>query len=120
MNIGLVIYAQDLKKLALFYAEALEFNQQDFDDQYIRLTNGDAEIVILQVAEDYKTTQTSPRYSSAIKPVLFVHQPLSDIRKSVKSYGGFLKAEDCEWQFNHMNVCDGHDPEGNIFQIRSR
>jgi hypothetical protein len=29
-----------------------------------------------------------------------------------------MNAADREWEFEGAKVCDGHDPEGNVFQLR--
>jgi len=29
-----------------------------------------------------------------------------------------MNAVEREWELRGANVCDGHDPEGNIFQLR--
>jgi hypothetical protein len=29
-----------------------------------------------------------------------------------------LNPPDAEWLFEGSRVCDGHDPEGNVFQLR--
>ena len=34
--------------------------------------------------------------------------------------GGELNANEKEWEFDKHRVCDGYDPEGNIFQIRAQ
>jgi hypothetical protein len=29
-----------------------------------------------------------------------------------------MKAAEGEWEFEGAKVCDGYDPEGNVFQLR--
>jgi hypothetical protein len=29
-----------------------------------------------------------------------------------------MNAVEREWEFEGAKVCDGHDPEGNVFQLR--
>lgn len=33
--------------------------------------------------------------------------------------GGELNPPDQEWQLGTTRICDGHDPEGNVFQVRA-
>jgi len=36
----------------------------------------------------------------------------------VAMLGGQLNSTAREWKFRDTRVCDGHDPEGNMFQLR--
>lgn len=119
MSLGLVIYAQDLPALSDFYQQSLGFTRIDGDDSYAQLTLGTAELVILQTKGTFTNASTEPRANVAIKPVLFVDQDLAKLRDAITSKGGFLKPAAAEWQFGDKTVCDGHDPEGNIFQLRA-
>lgn len=119
MNLGLVIYAGNIDSLSLFYINALKFEKMDFDESYIRLVNSHSELVILKATENYATDSTSPREHSAIKPVFFTNETLINLRESISTFGGYLKPANNEWCFNNFMVCDGHDTEGNIFQIRT-
>jgi hypothetical protein len=39
-----------------------------------------------------------------------------DMQRLVEFYSA--NAVEREWEFEGAKVCDGHDPEGNVFQIR--
>jgi predicted enzyme related to lactoylglutathione lyase len=39
-------------------------------------------------------------------------------RNSAAERGGAVDPVDREWGFEGFKVCDGHDPEGNVFQLR--
>lgn len=119
MYLGLVLYSNSIEDLACFYAQVFQFSRADTDDSYIRLTHPAAEIVILQAASQYQTVSTEPRESTPIKPVFFTDKPIATMRKLVISSGGSLKPIQVEWLFHQYVVCDGHDLEGNIFQVRS-
>ena len=39
-------------------------------------------------------------------------------RARAAALGGAMNGEDREWPWQGDRVCDGHDPEGNVFQLR--
>jgi len=39
-------------------------------------------------------------------------------RETAAKLGGELNPPEREWEFDQAKVCDGHDPEGNVFQLR--
>ena len=62
-------------------------------------------------------TPPEPREDTPIKLVFGV-KDIAYARDRAADLGGALKALEREWDFEGVKVCDGHDPEGNIFQLR--
>ena len=44
--------------------------------------------------------------------------PIASARSRAAELGGTMNAVDREWELEGAKVCDGCDPEGNVFQIR--
>jgi hypothetical protein len=40
-------------------------------------------------------------------------------RALAAQFGGELNGPEREWEFRGRQVCDGHDPEGNVIQVRA-
>jgi predicted enzyme related to lactoylglutathione lyase len=59
------------------------------------------------------------RENTALK-FIFPVASLADARQQAAENGGALKPTEAEWEFNGHRHCDGHDPEGNVFQLRER
>lgn len=116
MQIGLVIYATQLAKLAQFYAEVFDLAQTEGDDTYRVLSNGITEIVLLETPTS-KSLNTDERTNTAIKPTFFIDTPLKEISKRVTRNGGHMFSAK-KWQIGGREVCDGCDCDGNIFQCR--
>lgn len=120
---GLVVYAKDCKKLAEFYSTLLQLNVIESDAEFVLMELDGLELVIVQspptIAE--KITITNPpnrRENTAIKPVFFIKN-IQSIRELAQSHGGFVDHPQKEWEFRDSTVCDGYDPEGNVFQLRA-
>ena len=120
---GLVIYAKAYKKLADFYSAMLPLNVVEQDDEFVLMASDSVELVILQAPTSITKTITmsnppAPRENVAIKPVFFIDS-IQAAREFVHDYGGFVNHPNKEWMFRGYRVCDGYDPEGNIFQLRA-
>lgn len=119
---GLVIYAAELNTLVNFYSQVFNLELINSDHSYAELASKEFELVILTTEisrKNLSSTHATPRVSTAIKPVFFISNSMHEFREKIKEYHGHLNDKDSEWTFNNLNVCDGSDPEGNIFQIRS-
>ncbi|WP_225616859.1 hypothetical protein [Variovorax sp. 38R] len=60
-----------------------------------------------------------PREDTALK-FIFPVASLAEARRLAAESGCALKPVAAEWEFNGYRHCDGHDPEGNVFQLRER
>ena len=121
-NAGAVIYAKDPKRVAAFYEHVANMRVCHTDNEHVELQSGSFQLVVLQIPERIaKTIQiASPperREDTAIKLVLFV-QSIAQGRAAAVQFGGILNSPEREWRYQGATVCDGHDPEGNVFQLR--
>lgn len=119
MKLGLILYARDLNALTNFYVDTFHFEYMDGDKTYARLLDRGTELVILQSPPEFVDVSTEPRTLVPMKPVFFMQYTLAEMRISIINNGGFFKSQEAEWEFEGHFVCDGHDIEGNIFQVRT-
>lgn len=121
MKSGLVIYSSRLDSLVDFYSTVLHLDVVEQDNTHALLEAVGFELVILETAISKNSknddTTISAREDTAIKPTFFIDESLDDIGHKIVSKGGALfKPKD--WEFGGRMVCDGHDCEGNVFQLR--
>ncbi len=43
---------------------------------------------------------------------------IADARAVATALGGSIKSSEHEWEARGFRACDGHDPEGNVLQLR--
>jgi predicted enzyme related to lactoylglutathione lyase len=120
---GAVIYAKDYLRLADFYKNVANLKACDNDNTFVRLESGAFQLVILQtpkrIAEAIEiSVPPVRREDTPIKLVFFVDS-LDKARELATKFGGELNSSEKEWEFGTYTVCDGHDPEGNVFQLRA-
>lgn len=119
---GAVLFAKDLPRVARFYetllSMAVVLTQQDL----IVLESDAFQLVIHPIPEAVARaiTITSPPHRRTDVPTKLVF-PVSSIaraRLEAPALGGAVDASDKEWQARNFRACDGHDPEGNVLQLR--
>ena len=116
-----MLYAKDLKKMTAFYRDVLGFGvvPSRYDPtEFVVLDAGSAQLCLHQIPEVIARTITitdppEPRYKVPVK-IMFVIEDVEGMRDRLIARGvqmGSLQ------NFPPLIYCDGHDPEGNIFQI---
>lgn len=120
---GAVLYAKNFSRLADFYQQVVLLEVTARDENYVTLESEVFQLTLLQTPEDIASSlqikePPIPRENTAIKLVFFI-ESIENAREIVNKLGGGLQAKELEWEFDGCLVIDGHDPEGNIFQLRS-
>jgi predicted enzyme related to lactoylglutathione lyase len=120
--LGAVLYAKDLGRLVEFYCAVAGVESSSVDDGFAILGGRPSQFVIVSVPKGIADTievATPPeiREDTPIKLVFGV-EDMARARSKAAELGGALKSAEDEWEFEGMKVCDGHDPEGNVYQLR--
>jgi len=118
---GAVLFAKSLDALYAFYANVVGFDIVDREDDHATLELGDFRLVIVQAPKAIRDTieitdPPTPRSNTPIKLVFTAS--IDQVRKLAGQFGGAMNAPETEWKLGDVRVCDGHDAEGNIFQIK--
>ncbi len=121
---GAVIYAKDPLRLAAFYASVATIAQRSDHDGYSVVGDGPGRLIFVRIPDHIAsrieiTTPPERRENTPIKLLLRVDD-LASARERAQAQGGALAPADREWIFENDRVCDGHDPEGNVFQLHAR
>ncbi|MGD9944835.1 MAG: VOC family protein [Burkholderiaceae bacterium] len=119
---GAVIFAKDLERLARFYERLLTFRVSHAEPDHVVLESEAFELVIHAIPEHIASSivisePPEVREETPIK-LFFAVENLAQARAAAAQLGGLLAPVQREWQGAGFRVCDGHDPEGNVFQLR--
>lgn len=119
---GAVLYAKDMQRLAAFYSAVAGLIEVQREHDFAVLENGATQLTIVAVPERIAAKieiQVPPRRREETPIKLSFAVPRLDAtRETVAKFGGALDPPGREWRFCGRRVCDGHDPEGNVFQLR--
>jgi hypothetical protein len=117
-----VVYAKNLKRIAEFYQRVASLSLKRAAEDHVVLVSESFELVVIQIprhlAESIEIEEPAVRRTqNPIKLVFFVEN-IAVAREVANTRSVALNAPDDEWVFEGNRVCDGHDPEGNVFQLR--
>ena len=121
---GAVLFAKSLDQVAAFYSVVLGLAEANRADDHILLESPGFQLVVHRIPGSHSASgggSTAParRAQAAFKPVFFVPS-IARLRALAETHGGRMEAEDQEWSFDGVKVCDGLDPEGNVIQFREQ
>jgi catechol-2,3-dioxygenase len=115
----IILYVQDVGLLTRFYRDILGLPVvQEIGDEWVIFRPGSCELALHRVDRPYRVADAgSWTVETNVKLVLVVAREIAELRaeliskgvpmREVKSYPGFPGP-----------LCDGEDPEGNIFQLQ--
>jgi predicted enzyme related to lactoylglutathione lyase len=116
-----VLFAKDHRVLASFYREVAGLRDAGGDADHVKLASDAFELVVHRIPERYAkhiviATPPVVREMTAIK-LCFPCPDLAHAREIAARLGGSLYGTEREWRSDSAIVCDGYDPEGNVFQL---
>ncbi len=119
---GVVVYAVDPTRVAAFYERVAGLSRTVTARGHLVLESESFQLVVVRVPDGIAAgiELADPpvrREDTAVKPA-FVVADLAGARAAAAATGGVLDPPEREWRWQGWRVCDGHDPEGNVLQLR--
>ena len=116
------VYALDVDRVSGFYSALLSLDVAEASEGYVVLASDDVEVAVVRIMEPYASEVVVPdpperREDTAVKPS-FVVADLEAARRVAVANGGVIDPVEREWEFRGFRAVDGHDPEGNVLQVR--
>ncbi|MDH0863348.1 VOC family protein [Mitsuaria sp. GD03876] len=123
-KLGAVLYAKRLDPVARFYERVLGMPVAHAAADHVILESDAFEFVIHAIPSEIADTfeiadPPEVREETPIK-LLFPVARIDEARAIAASLGGRIQPIEREWASASGRVCDGVDPEGNVFQLRQR
>lgn len=119
---GAVVFAKNIGRLADFYSRVAALVVAENEQDHVVLQGEAFQLVVVAIpahiaARIEIASPPARREDTAVK-LAFRVASLAEARTSAAKLGGELNGPESEWLFQGWRVCDGHDPEGNVFQLR--
>jgi predicted enzyme related to lactoylglutathione lyase len=112
----LILYVRDVELLKSFYQSQFGFPVvEEIESEWAVLKAGEIEIAFHRVGEPYRERSKLPNISNA-KIVFSVESGLSELREKLSNAGVRMRNLKRFDGFAQL-MCDGEDPEGNVFQL---
>ncbi|HEY0963570.1 MAG TPA: VOC family protein [Pseudomonadales bacterium] len=120
-RVSAVLYARDMNRLLEFYCAVLDKRCVYRDIYHAVLRCGIFALDIHQLpahaVQDSGDARTGLRVHAAVK-LSFPVDSIARARRVAAEHGGRLDAAPPRWVVEQQKICDGADPEGNVFQLR--
>ena len=119
---GAVIYAKDLSRVIAFYRDVTGLPVTHSEIDYAVLESELFQLVVhaipAGIAASIDVANPPLRREDAAVKLVFPVPSIAASRALAALHGGALNPPEREWQFQGHRICDGHDPEGNVIQLR--
>jgi predicted enzyme related to lactoylglutathione lyase len=114
-----VVFVADVERVARFYRELADMQVQHADASHVVLVIEGLELVIhtMPNAPPVRERDVVLRKETHVK-LCFPVTSIAEARERAWRLGGGLRDAAAEWEWRGFRACDGHDPEGNVIQVR--
>ncbi len=119
---GAVVYALEIERVSTFYAGLTRLPVLTSEPEHVVLAEDGFELTIVLIRPEFAeglSIETPPvrRTETPVK-LVFAVPSIAEARRIARELGGDVEPVEHEWSLHNYLACDGHDPEGNIFQLR--
>lgn len=117
----IVIFVQNIEKLKIFYTHILELEIiEEIESQWVLFKAGNANIGLHKIGEQYwEGNKEEFKANSNTKIVFEIEEDIYEIRKKIIDKNVFLREVKTFDNYDFL-LCDGEDPEGNVFQLKQK
>jgi predicted enzyme related to lactoylglutathione lyase len=114
----IVIFAFDVNLLKDFYTKHFHLTvTEEIKDDWVVLQAGNCNIGLHRVGEAYRHLQPSPSSEKNTKLVFETEDDIVALREELLGKGVTMR-EIKSFDNYPFWLCDGEDPEGNVFQVK--
>jgi catechol 2,3-dioxygenase-like lactoylglutathione lyase family enzyme len=117
----IIIFVQNIEKLKVFYVDILKLTVvEEIEMEWLLLKAGNAKIGLHKIATQYLESNTGEfKFDNNTKIVFEIEEDIYTIREQLLDQQVKMKEIQTFDNFNYW-LCDGEDPEGNVFQLKQK
>lgn len=117
----IIIFVQNVDKLKTFYVDILKLEIiEESQSQWLLLKAGSCSIGLHKIGEQYlDANQEEFKFENNTKMVFEIDDDIYKIREQLIKENVLLKEVKTFDNYDYW-LCDGEDPEGNVFQLRQK
>lgn len=119
---SVVVFVANVEAVAAFYESLAAMKRLAGDADHVVLEISGFQLVVHRLRGEPEPVRSrsglaEPREDSYVKLCLPV-ESIAAARVRAARAGGAIKPTQAEWSARGFRACDGHDPEGNVIQVR--
>lgn len=113
----IILYVQQVDSLSAFYQQHFSFVPvETIPDEWALLNCNGLELALHRAGPAYRNDSVTEHSASNAKIVFSITEDIHQVRQHMIQQGANLGAVKDYPGFDYL-LCDGKDPEGNIFQL---
>ncbi len=113
----IIIFVQNVEKLRSFYINILKLDiVEETKSEWVLLKAGNCKIGLHKMGDLYINTDKS---NNNTKIVFEIDEDIEQLRKQLMEKAVLLKEIKTFDNYDYW-LCDGEDPEGNVFQLKQK
>jgi predicted enzyme related to lactoylglutathione lyase len=113
----LILYVRDVARLKSFYQTHFDLAVvEEIENEWVVFNAGGVELALHLVGKPWRDQPRQSGAQSNAKIVFSVHSGLRELRERLVKAGVAMR-ELKRFEGFPMLMCDGEDPEGNVFQL---
>ena len=112
-----VVFVSDVQRVSTFYRELASMRILLQDEVHCVMEIGSFQLVVHALRGE-PAVLPAKHDRIPIREDSYVKLCLPAARAVALKHGGGIKAPEHEWEARGFRACDGHDPEGNVIQVR--
>lgn len=117
----IILYVQNVDKLKAFYNDVFNLKVvEEYQSTWALLQAGNCKIGLHKIGEQYwDESKGAFKFESNSKIVFEINEDLSQVREHFIKRGISMREIKTFDDYDYW-LCDGEDPEGNVFQLKQR
>ncbi len=117
----IIIFVRDVEALKQFYVGILQLDIiEDYQSEWLLLQAGACNIGLHKIGDEYlKTMSEAFKVENNTKLVFEINEDIHALRQTLLDKGVAMR-EIKTFEGYDFYMCDGEDPEGNVFQLKQR
>jgi len=117
----IIFYVQNVEKLKAFYSATFGFEViEEFESTWALLSAGDCKIGLHQIGAAYLDKSKGEfKFDNNAKIVFKIEQDIHNLRNHLIDQGVEMREVKTFDDYDFW-LCDGVDPEGNVFQFKQK
>jgi catechol 2,3-dioxygenase-like lactoylglutathione lyase family enzyme len=118
---SIIIYVQNVDKLKIFYVDMLGLEIiEETRSEWLLLKAGHCSIGLHKIGDGYlDNTKEGFTFDNNTKIVFEVDEDINKVRERLLNKNVAMKEVKTFENYDYW-LCDGKDPEGNVFQLKQR
>ena len=117
----IILYVQDVNRLKSFYTTTFGFEiLEEYEAEWVLLNTGNAKIGLHKIGDPYLAQiKSGYKFDNNTKIVFEINEDIHALRQVLLDQNVLMREVSTFDTYEYW-LCDGEDPEGNVFQLKQK